>query len=346
MQLVANKLLGKYGQTTPIYTLSGWNKNEVKEATGWNAYLKQETGVSGDRWPTYPAYLLLDEAQQSYWDDRLWADLFKAIQPGVGPFVILFSSYGSPNRGFAGFDEQYIKTPMVFAAEQQISLRPDESIGGYLPILIRSSESTEFHTCRPVGLLLDEDEVIDVATRYISDAIHPSPSLSADLKKGFFLFSEGHTGLLISLLYALQNVPVSVFLTIYSPDITFINSNINLFYNRNFMPLCGEISRLIGRLQASISLVNLGICSNAFVTPRLLGGCLHRTYYSRALSPGFSRRLLHAMGLLSPALRMRMRNGKTLSRKFGATVGSTQRRQNMMFATYFRVIFTVGRYIF
>src|SRR2546423_1747471 len=71
MQLVANKLLGKYGQTTPIHTLSGWNKNVVKEATGWNAYLKQETGTGGDKWPTYPAYLLLDEAQQSYWDDQL-----------------------------------------------------------------------------------------------------------------------------------------------------------------------------------------------------------------------------------------------------------------------------------
>ena len=126
------------------------------------------------------------------------------------PFVILFSSYGSPNRGFAGFNEEHIKIPMVFAAEQQISLRPDESIGDYLPIPMWSSESTEFHTCRPVGLLLDEDEAIDVVTRYASAAIHPSPSLSADLKKGFFLFSEGHAGLLTSLLRALQNVPVSV----------------------------------------------------------------------------------------------------------------------------------------
>ena len=211
MQLVVNKLLEKHGQTIPIHTLSGWNKDEVKEATGWNAYLKRETGVDGRKWPTYPAYLLLDEAQQSYWDDQLWADLFKAIQPVVGsPFVILFSSYGSPNRGFAGFDEEHIKTPMVFAANQQISLRPDESIGDYLPILTWSSGNTELHTCRPVGLLLNEDETIDVVTRYASAAIHPSPSLSADLKKGFFLFSEGHAGLLTSLLRALQSIPVSV----------------------------------------------------------------------------------------------------------------------------------------
>jgi hypothetical protein len=199
MQLVANKLLGKYGQTTPIYTLSGWNKNEVKEATGWNAYLKQETGVSGDKWPTYPAYLLLDEAQQSYWDDQLWADLFKAIEPVLGgsPFIILFSSYGSPGQGFVGYDEKYIATPMVFAAEQQISLRPDEY------------QLIEWRPWRPVGLLLDEDEAIDILTRYTSATIYPSPSLSADLKKGFFLISNGHVGLLTSLVRVLQDVPVS-----------------------------------------------------------------------------------------------------------------------------------------
>jgi hypothetical protein len=213
MQLVANKLFRKYGQTTPIHTFSGWNENVVKGATGWKAYLKQETGVDGNKWRTYPAYLLLDEAQQSYWDDQLWADLFKAIQPVVGsPFVILFSSYGSPNSGFTGFDEKYIKTPMVFAAEQQISLRPDESISDYLPIPIRPSESIKYHTYTPVGLLLDEDEVIDIVTRYTPAIIQPSPSLSADLKKGLFLFSEGHAGLLTSLVYAIQNIPVSVLL--------------------------------------------------------------------------------------------------------------------------------------
>jgi hypothetical protein len=258
MQLVANELLAKYGGTTPIYTLSGWDRDKVDRATGWNAYLKQVTGVDGVKWPIYPAYLLLDEAQQSYWDDELWANLFKAIQSFVGsPFVMLFSSYGSPNSGFAGFDEQHIKTPMVFAAEQQISLRPVESIINYQTTPIWSSESSEFHTYRPVGLLLDEDEAIDVVTRYAPGAIHPSPSLSADLKKGIFLFSEGHAGLLISLIRAIQNVPVSVPFVIYSPDITFTNSNIKLFCNRNFVPLYEEISRSIGRLQVSTSLVNL-----------------------------------------------------------------------------------------
>jgi hypothetical protein len=105
---------------------------------------------------------------------------------GGSPFIILFSSYGSPGQGFAGYDEKYTTTPMAFAAGQQISMQPDESINVHLPI---SRQLT------PVGLLLDEDEAIDVMTRYASTTMQPSPSLSADLKKEFFLISNGHVGL-------------------------------------------------------------------------------------------------------------------------------------------------------
>jgi hypothetical protein len=211
MHLVANKLLETYGSTTPIHILSGWEMEKVRSATGWNAYLKQETGVYGRKWSTYSAYLLLDEAQQSYWDGELWADLFKAIEPvlGASPLIVLFSSYGSPGQGFTGYDEKYTTTPMVFAAEQQISMRPDESIKNNLRFPIRPGENTEFHTCTPVGLLLDEDEAIDIVTRYTSATIQPPPSLSADLKKGFFLSSNGHAGLLTSLVRLLRDVPVS-----------------------------------------------------------------------------------------------------------------------------------------
>jgi hypothetical protein len=204
MQLVANKLLEKCGQTTHIHTLTGWDEKEVS-GTDWNAYLERKTGVYGKDWPTHPAYLLLDEAQQSYWDGELWAAFFKSIEPvlGFSPFVILFSSYGSPGSGYAGFDgEMHIKTPMVFAAEQQISLRPDENIEDYHPASLLS--------WKPVGLLLDEDEAIDVVTRYASTTIQPSPSLSADLKKGFSLICGGHVGLLTSLVRVLQDVPVSI----------------------------------------------------------------------------------------------------------------------------------------
>ena len=94
---------------------------------------------------------------------------------------------------------------MVFAAGQQIAMRPDESINPNLPISLQSGESS-----RPVGLLLEEDEAIDVLTQYASTAIQPPISLSADLKNELFQISDGHAGLLLDLVSVLKRVPVSV----------------------------------------------------------------------------------------------------------------------------------------
>ena len=202
-QLVANKLLEMYGHTTPIYTVMGWEKRVV-EPIGWDEYLMQRTGVRGDDWPTYPAYLLLDEAQQSHWDIGIWTDLFKHIQPIVGsPFVILFSSYGSPSTGFAGFEEKYEPTPMVFAPRQQISMRPHESVSSDMPT------STQVGR-RPVGLLLEEHEAMHILTKYPPVVNVPFPPLSADLKKYIFLIGDGHVGFVTSLVRAFKEVPVSV----------------------------------------------------------------------------------------------------------------------------------------
>ena len=208
MRLVANKLLEMHGQELPIHILYGWDMEKVNKA-GWNAYLEQETGVDGTGWLSHQAYLLIDEAQESYRDGELWAALFKSIGPAVGfPFILLFSSYGSPGRGYVGFDEQkHIKTPLHLAPEQQISMRLEKDIDN-LPTFIQSSTSTELRPCRPVGLLLKEDEAMDVLTQYAPDTIQLS--LSADLKRELFLISDGHAGLLTSLVNILVKVPVGV----------------------------------------------------------------------------------------------------------------------------------------
>lgn len=91
---------------------------------------------------------------------------------------------------------------MVFGAEQQISLRPDENIEDYAPDSLLS--------WRPVSLLFDENEAMDIITRYASIIIQPSLSLTADLKKGFFMSTNRHVGLLTSIVRILQDVPVSV----------------------------------------------------------------------------------------------------------------------------------------
>ncbi|KAB8228966.1 uncharacterized protein BDW43DRAFT_322502 [Aspergillus alliaceus] len=187
----------RYGQATPIHSLTGWDPKISK--IGWAAHLEQETGVHGRSWINYRAYLLLDEAQQSYWDHEIWADFFKRIEPGTSPFIILFMSYGSPHRGFSGFGkEEHVQTLMVFAAEQQISLRPAEGV---------ETHSLGLLPWRPVGLLLDEDEAMEVVGCYASIVIRPSIALTPDLKQGFFACSNGHVGLLTSLTRVLQDVP-------------------------------------------------------------------------------------------------------------------------------------------
>jgi hypothetical protein len=208
MNLVANELLERYGKTTPIHQLAGWKREEVWEANGWQGYLQQKTGVKDWTWGNYQAYLLLDEAQESYCCGALWAGLFKGIEPIMGyPFIILFTSYSTPGRGHEGYwGEKYIPVPMSFAPAQEIALRPEESISDVLTPLW-SVEHTEMRIVSPVGLLLDEDEAIDIVTGYAQACIQPTPSLSAGLKKTLFRISNGHAGLLTDLVSVLQDVP-------------------------------------------------------------------------------------------------------------------------------------------
>ncbi|BCR92041.1 uncharacterized protein ACHE_70884S [Aspergillus chevalieri] len=175
MNIVVNQLFENHGKERPIYVLTDWNERMIRGQGGWDAYLEQETGVHGDQWLTYSAYLVIDEAQESYWDGALWADLFKRIELDSSPYILLFTSYGSPGRGFVGFNEEkHRKTPLIFAPEQQISLRADENVRGYNPF------RAPFLT--PVGLLLDKDEAMDVVT-LITKQMQSRPSLTEDLKE-------------------------------------------------------------------------------------------------------------------------------------------------------------------
>jgi len=113
MNLVVNRLLEKYGKERPVYVLTEWDESTVRGNGAWGAYLDHETGVHGNQSLTCPAYLIIDEAQESYWDGALWADLFRRIECHVSPYILLFTSYGSPGRNFVGFNEKkHTKTPL------------------------------------------------------------------------------------------------------------------------------------------------------------------------------------------------------------------------------------------
>lgn len=196
MRLLANRLFEGSADGLPIHVLTGWEEEAVKEAGDWNWYLEQQTGIRGDRWSSNKAYLLFDEAQESYWDQKLCMVFFNSTHPlPYCPFVVLFTSYGSPGRGNMGFDQKkYVKTPMTFDAEQIVPMRPVE---------FKYSRATS------IGLLLEEKEAFDLMERYTSifnyHRLHPS----ADLRRELLWISDGHIGCLTGLLIVLGRVPVS-----------------------------------------------------------------------------------------------------------------------------------------
>lgn len=232
LNLMANELLAS-DPSTPVYIISGWEKNQVGSANDWAAYLENRTGIHGRSWLTHRGYLFIDEAQQSYWDDQLWADLFKAIEPVSQAHIILFMSYGSPTRGFTGFDqEKYVKTSMNFSPDQQISLRPNKN--------------TDW-PWKPVSLLLDEDEANEVVERYAPAFIsNCKPILTPDFKQGLFLASNGHVGLITSLISLLTSAQVSLVLKSSVWKYYRLITNLNVVYNRKFLTLYGVVNLYIG----------------------------------------------------------------------------------------------------
>ncbi|PYI23954.1 hypothetical protein BO99DRAFT_418681 [Aspergillus violaceofuscus CBS 115571] len=195
MKLMANELLKRYPDT-PLYILSGWPERQVRAAGGWVRYFQQQLNIciSGDELEAFPSFILLDEAQESYWDTDLWVQLFKSIEKTVSVHFVLFTCYGSGMVHGGGGQNLPTQTPMNFQLYQQISLRPEEGI--------------YHHSGRKeVGLLLNEDEAYQVLDQYVpSNISNGADILTKELKRGLYLASGGHVGLLVSLVDALEQL--------------------------------------------------------------------------------------------------------------------------------------------
>lgn len=190
MNLTVNALLKKYGKTMPIHTITGWKEEDIRHARRWEQYLYLVTGVQGYDWSRYPAFLLIDEAQQSYWDEGLWSAFFKSIEWRAYPYIILFTSCclqdtSSPDI----YDNPYSVVPMSFGPEAQISMRP--------------GEKQMMWPWGPVGLQLRENEAKHLVTDHAAEIISSSVSLTDDLQESLFRCSNGHIGVLQSLTEAL-----------------------------------------------------------------------------------------------------------------------------------------------
>jgi hypothetical protein len=190
MNLTVNALLKKYGKTMPIHTITGWNEEDVRRARHWEQYLYLVTGVQGYDWNSYPAFLLIDEAQQSYWDQVLWSAFFKSIEWRAYPHIILFTSCCLPDTSSPDiYDNPYSVVPMSFGPEAQISMCP--------------GEKQTWRPWGPVGLQLREDEARHLVTDHAAEIISSSVSLADDLQESLFRCSSGHIGVLGSLTEAL-----------------------------------------------------------------------------------------------------------------------------------------------
>ncbi|RAH87262.1 hypothetical protein BO86DRAFT_423776 [Aspergillus japonicus CBS 114.51] len=220
MKLMANELLKRYPDT-PLYILSGWPERQVRAAGGWVRYFQQQLNIciSGDELEAYPSFILLDEAQESYWDTDLWVQLFKSIEKTVSVNFVLFTCYGSGKVHGGGGRNLPTQTPMNFQLYQQISLRPEEGI--------------YHHSGRKeVGLLLNEDEAYKVLDQYVpSNMSNGADILTKELKRGLYLASGGHAGLLVSLVDALEQLPELYTLIQKCQPLDWVTASQSLFSN-------------------------------------------------------------------------------------------------------------------
>lgn len=72
-----------------MFTLIGWERREVKEAGGFVGTLESATKMPYLELATEASkvVILFDEAQDSYWDEGLWLEFFKALELGMGSTV-------------------------------------------------------------------------------------------------------------------------------------------------------------------------------------------------------------------------------------------------------------------
>lgn len=132
--------------------------------------------------------LIVDEAQASYGDVSFWANLVKPVaESRMGPMIALFSSYGSPLQG-PGIHI----TPMRFAIEQRMSIRPLSSSNMELSIFFTRPEFEDF---------------IRLMTNDTGLAGQPF-ILSADSIEHLWLYSNGHPGGIKALLSFLIDAKV------------------------------------------------------------------------------------------------------------------------------------------
>jgi hypothetical protein len=130
--------------------------------------------------------LLIDEAQLSYEYSALWNDFMKLIC-GIqwGPWVVLFSSYGSPSDSPLQEGNKF-GAPMAFSKKQRVSIRP----------LYENNPSISLYFTRP--------EFDEVVARICEQYANQQPfNPSSDLIDHIWKLCNGHPGGTVAIFDAL-----------------------------------------------------------------------------------------------------------------------------------------------
>ncbi|KAH8116338.1 hypothetical protein DFH11DRAFT_1505944, partial [Phellopilus nigrolimitatus] len=146
--------------------ISTWSEKDLQKYGDYFGWLAKHG------W-TPQSTLIVDEAQDTYWDTKFWNDFLKGIDKRSRYRVILFASYGSPiSTGVVG-------TPMIISAPCRITLRPIDHGDGLAP----------------VGLLFSEEELSDYIALHFGQHKF-DPSFLQDVMR----ITAGHVGAAESIL--------------------------------------------------------------------------------------------------------------------------------------------------
>ena len=136
--------------------------------------------------------LIVDECQNSYEYESFWNDLIKRQASGAaaGPYIALFSSFGSPGEIPVRYSGG--SAPVQLSDAQRVSLRPTVHV--------------EF------GLFFDESEFLEVVHHATTKEQYGQPFVpAAETKKMIWDLTSGHPGATRALLDLLIHAEVCQF---------------------------------------------------------------------------------------------------------------------------------------
>jgi energy-coupling factor transporter ATP-binding protein EcfA2 len=178
-------------QKKKVVRLVHWpSKAEMEAHGGWKAFLMKKCGIlDEDLLFVSPVFVLIDEAQTTYWDFLLWNEGLKTVAGRLsGMSFLIASSYGSPSSSqplpAVPSQSDFQFTPIHFGKDHMVGLRPDDEDGS-------------------VGLFFSNAEFEELLKRH-SDLV-----LLKTAKDFLYRLTGGHPGALVDMLMYIKHSPVS-----------------------------------------------------------------------------------------------------------------------------------------